>query len=75
MSLDPFQPQETFTYTSNPTAIVSGAPFTAAAEQQWGTQTPQVNVTAQMDVENKDMLVKAHDTTEAKMKMDMDMDE
>jgi hypothetical protein len=75
MSLDPFQPQETFTYTSNPAAIVSGAPFTAAAEQQWGTQTPQVNVTAQMDVENKDMLVKAHDTTEAKMKMDMDMDE
>lgn len=73
MNLDPFQGQDTFTYTSNPTMVSNT--FTTAAEQHWSTQAPQVGVATQMDVEHKDMqtmVSKTHDATESKMKMEMD---
>ncbi len=65
MSLDQFQPQDTFAYTPDASAVQEGTHYTTVGDQQWA---PQVTVTAQMDVDRKEMQ-KGHDGMDAKMEM------
>jgi hypothetical protein len=65
MSLDQFQAQDTFTYTPDATPMQDGPHYTTVGDQQWA---PQVTVTAQMDVDPKD-IQKSHDDVDAKMEM------
>jgi hypothetical protein len=65
MGLDQFQPQDPFTYTDAAAMQDGTTHYTVVGDQQWA---PQVTVTAQMDVDPKD-IQKNHDGMDAKMEM------
>ena len=72
MGLEQFQPSEgVYTYTTDP-SMQDTTHYPTVQDPQW-TQTPQVTVTAQMDVDREDVLsvtVNSHDTGEAKLEME-----
>jgi hypothetical protein len=63
MSLDQFQPQDTFTYTPDVATMQDGPHYATVGDQQWA---PQVTVTAQLDDDGKDMQ-KGDEDMDAKM--------
>ena len=54
MMMEQFQPQESYTYAADPSNMQdTSSHYTAVGE--WSTNTPQVTVTSQMDVEHKEV--------------------
>lgn len=73
MTMDQFQQSEAaYTYTTDQTGIQDPSHYTTVQDPQW-SHTPQVTVTAGMDVDRKEVqsvAVKSHDSTDAKMEME-----
>lgn len=72
ITMDQFHPQESYTYTPDPSGMQDASPYTTVADPQWTAHTPQVTVTSQMDVEQpKDvvepMILKSQDGGDVKM--------